>query len=102
MVGRATYAHPLRWAEVDGQLFGDRSRPPLQASQVLRGLVPHAERWCSQGGRLWAIARHLVHLVEGVNGARGWRNALTQAAGRRDADARVLEAAALALEQRGH
>ncbi|MFM7314175.1 MAG: tRNA dihydrouridine(20/20a) synthase DusA [Cyanobium sp.] len=102
MVGRAAYAHPLRWAGVDRELFADGSRDPIRASNVLRGLVPHAERWCSQGGRLWAIARHLVHLVEGVSGARGWRNGLTRAAGARNADARVLETAALALEQRGH
>ena len=101
MVGRATYAHPLRWAEVDALVFADRSRQTVKASTVVRGLVPHAERWCAEGGRLWAIARHLVHLVEGVSGARGWRHALTTAAGRRDADARVLEQAALALEQRG-
>ena len=80
MVGRAAYAHPLRWASVDAVVFGDRNREPVKASAVLRGLMPHAERWCAQGGRLWAFGRHLVHLVEGVSGARGWRNSLTRAA----------------------
>ncbi len=102
MVGRAAYAHPLRWAGVDAAVYGDDSREPIKASAVLRGLVPHAERWCAQGGRLWALGRHLVHLVEGVNGARGWRNSLSRAAGAADADARVLEQAAEALERRGH
>ena len=102
MVGRSAYAHPLRWAGVDAVVYGDRDRGPVKASDVLRGLLPHAERWCAQGGRLWAFGRHLVHLVEGVSGARGWRNSLTRAAGAADADAGVLEQAALALEQRGY
>ena len=102
MVGRAAYAHPLRWASVDAEVFGDTGRDPVKASAVLRGLMPHAERWCAQGGRLWAFGRHLVHLVEGVSGARGWRNSLTRAAGAAEADAGVLEQAAVALEQRGY
>lgn len=102
MVGRAAYAHPLRWAPVDRQLFGDASREPALASAVLRGLLPHAERWVSRGGRLWAIARHLVHLVEGVSGARGWRASLTRAAGTAGAGPEVLERAARMLEERGY
>ena len=61
MVGRAAYAHPLRWAAVDRDVFGIPGEP-VRASAVVRGLLPHAERWCQGGGRLWAIARHLVHL----------------------------------------
>ncbi|MFM7086563.1 MAG: tRNA dihydrouridine(20/20a) synthase DusA [Cyanobium sp.] len=101
MVGRAAYAHPLRWAPVDGRVFQDESRGPALASTVVRGLIPHAERWCAGGGRLWALGRHLVHLVEGVSGARGWRATLTREAGRREAGAEVLEQAARALEARG-
>ncbi|NDG74676.1 MAG: tRNA dihydrouridine(20/20a) synthase DusA [Synechococcaceae bacterium WB8_1B_136] len=101
MVGRAAYDHPLRWAPVDRELFGDASQPPASASSVVRGLIPYAERWCSQGGRLWAIARHLVQVVEGVSGARHWRRDLGQAAGDRRAGPEVLAAAARQLEQRG-
>lgn len=101
MVGRAVYEHPLRWAPVDRDLFGDTSRRPARASEVLRGLEDHAIRWCAAGGRLWPIARHLVHLVEGVSGARGWRRQLGQRAGAHDAGPEVLVAAALQLEERG-
>ena len=100
MVGRAAYGHPLRWAAVDREIFGEE-RPAASASEVVRGLLPHAERWCSGGGRLWAIARHLVHLVEGVPGARGWRAGLTVAAGARTAGPEVLAEAARQLEERG-
>jgi tRNA-dihydrouridine synthase A len=101
MVGRAAYDHPLRWAPVDQELYGDARYPRATASSVVRGLIPYAERWCSEGGRLWGIARHLVQVVEGVNGARHWRRALGQAAGERSAGPEVLEAAARQLEERG-
>lgn len=103
MVGRAVYEHPLRWSGLDRQLFDDRSAPAaVRASVVLRGLLPHAERWRGRGERLWPIARHLVHLVEGVSGARHWRHQLTQAAGDRQAGPEVLERAAEQLEGRGY
>ena len=101
MVGRAAYAHPLQWTLVDQKVFGDHSRQPLKASEVLRGVIPHAERWCSAGGRLWPIARHLVHLVEGVSGARYWRRQLSREAGDRSACPEVLKRAAEQLEDRG-
>ncbi|MBM5827244.1 MAG: tRNA dihydrouridine(20/20a) synthase DusA [Cyanobacteria bacterium M_surface_7_m2_040] len=101
MVGRAVYEHPLRWSSVDAAIHERPSQEPLKASTVVRGLLPHAERWQQSGGRLWAIARHLVHLVEGVPGARHWRAQLSREAGARDAGPEVLERAALQLEARG-
>ncbi len=101
MVGRAAYDHPLRWATVDRRLFHDDSEPIACASTVVRGLIPYAERWVNGGGRLWAIARHLVQVVEGVSGARHWRRDLGLAAGARDAGPEVFERAAAQLEERG-
>ncbi len=101
MVGRAAYEHPLRWHGVDEELFGRGPARQATASSVVRGLLPHTRRWCGGGGRLWPIARHLVHLVEGVPGARHWRRRLSEAAGAREAGPEVLEAAARQLEERG-
>jgi tRNA-dihydrouridine synthase A len=102
MVGRAVYEHPLRWVAVDATIHGDGGSPAtIRASTVVRGLIPHADRWLRSGGRLWAIARHLVHLVEAVPGARHWRAELSREAGARQADTRVLERAAEQLELRG-
>jgi len=98
MVGRAVYHHPLHWNQVDRQIFGATAMEPPKASTVLRGVIPYAERWCSTGGRLWPIARHLVHLVEGVSGARHWRRQLGEAAGGRTAGPEVLDQAAQQLE----
>ena len=100
MVCRAAYAHPLRWAGVDGRIFGDAGDGEPRASTVVRGVLPHAERWCASGGRLWPIARHLVQVVEGVSGARHWRGWLTREAGQAGAGPAVLDAAARQLEER--
>lgn len=104
MVGRAVYEHPLRWAAVDRLVFGDPSAPAgedhlVLAARVVGGLVPYAERWCQRGDRLWPIARHLVKLVEGVPGARRWRQQLTVAGGQRQAGPEVLAEAARLLAQ---
>ena len=101
MVGRAAYHHPLLWNRVDQEVFNDLEAMPARASTVLRGILPHAERWCASGGKLWPIARHLVHLVEGVSGARHWRRGLVEAATKANAGPQVLEKACLQLEERG-
>ena len=100
MVGRAAYAHPLRWHTVDALIFGDVQQTVL-ASDVVLGLVPHAQRHLERGGRLWDLCRHLVQLVEGVRGARHWRRNLGTQAQRRGADLRVLEEAGLQLKEAG-
>ena len=102
MVGRAAYHHPLRWAGVDHDVFNDSSHAKPKASTVVRGLMTYADNWRRRGDRLWPIARHLVHVVEGVAGARAWRQQLTKTAGQRDAGAEVLDAAARQLEAHGY
>ncbi len=100
MVGRAAYAHPLRWAAMDSLIYGDAPRT-VKASEVINGLMPHAERHLKRGGRLWDLCRHLVQLVEGVPGARHWRRDLGQHAQRSGADLSVLEQSARQLEEAG-
>ena len=100
MVGRAAYAHPLRWAGMDALIFGDPLRT-VKASDVITGLMPHAERHLNRGGRLWDLCRHLVQLVEGVPGARHWRRDLGQHAQRAGADLSVLERSARQLTEAG-
>ena len=100
MVGRAAYAHPLRWSAVDQRIFGDAVRT-IKASTVVMGLIPHAQAHLARGGRLWDLCRHLVQLVEGVPGARHWRRNLGLNAQRQGADIAVLDEAARQLLDAG-
>ncbi|GCE64815.1 tRNA dihydrouridine(20/20a) synthase DusA [cyanobiont of Ornithocercus magnificus] len=100
MVGRAAYAHPLRWQSIDMKLFGDEPRQ-VKASDVVRGLLPHAECHLRCGGHLWDIGRHLLQLVKGVPGARRWRNEFRLQAQSPNAKLRVLERTARQLEGAG-
>ena len=100
MVGRAAYAHPLRWSCVDHLIYGDDARM-IRASDVVLGLIPHAEAHLARGGRLWDLCRHLVQLVEGVPGARHWRRNLGVNAQRPGADLNVLNEAARQLLDAG-
>ena len=100
MVGRAAYAHPLRWQTIDALIFGEAERSVL-ASEVVLGLMPHAQRHLERGGRLWDLCRHLVQLVEGVRGARHWRRNLGLLAQRQGADLRVLQEAGIQLQDAG-
>ncbi len=100
MVGRAAYAHPLRWQTMDELIYGEQPRS-INASQVIEGLIPYAETHLSRGGRLWDLCRHLLQLVEGVPGAKSWRRDLGSKAQKADADLRVLQKAAQQLEDAG-
>ena len=100
MVGRAAYAHPLRWAEIDHLIYGEPPRQ-LLASDVVEGLMPHASLHLQRGGRLWDLCRHLVQLVEGVPGARHWRRELGERSQRKGADLNILEEAGRQLKDAG-
>ena len=99
-MGRAAYAHPLRWSGMDAQIFGDTPRM-VRASDVVIGLIPHASAHLSRGGRLWDLCRHLMQLVEGVPGARHWRRNLGEKAQKPKADLSVLEEAGRQLREAG-
>ncbi len=100
MVGRAAYEYPLRWEKVDELFFGEQTKK-IKASYVIKKMIPHTENHLQNGGRVWDIGRHLMHLVKDVPGARIWRNQLGRKAQEKSADLRVLEEAAHQLLDRG-
>ncbi|CAE8615648.1 unnamed protein product, partial [Polarella glacialis] len=103
MVGRAAYEQPFAWAQVDELLLGAEPRAEQpKPSAVVRGLMPYADAQLASGQRLWAVARHLVKLLQGVPGAREWRHQLCRAETQRDAGMEVLERAASELEALGY
>ena len=100
MVGRAAYSHPLRWQQIDEIIFGETAKF-INASKVIRGLIPHAQKHIERGGKIWDFCRHILQLVEEVPGARIWRKNLCFAAQHKNKDIKVLETAAQQLEDAG-
>ncbi len=100
MVGRAAYAHPLRWNKIDEIIYGEESRF-INASGVIRALIPHAQNHLNKDGKLWDICKHILQLVEGVPGARSWRRDLGLNAQKSTAEINILETAAQQLEDVG-
>jgi tRNA-dihydrouridine synthase A len=100
MVGRAAYAHPLRWADIDHLIYGEPPRQ-LLASDVVEGLMPHAAlHFAARRSALGSLPT-LVQLVEGVPGARHWRRELGERSQRKGADLNILEEAGRQLKDAG-
>lgn len=95
MIGRAAYRDPFLLAPADSVFFGD-STPPPDRREVVEAMAEYAARWVAEGGRLQAIARHMLGLFAGQPGARRWKRVLSERAHRPDAGAEVL------LEALGH
>ncbi len=100
MVGRAAYQHPLRWKKIDELIFNAKPSS-INASGAIKQILPYAEAHLRRNGKLWDIAKHLINLVEGVQGAKKWRYELSQEAQAKNADLKALESAAKKLENLG-
>jgi len=89
MLGREVYHNPYILSRVDRELFGDDSPIPSRRDIVL-ALIPYVEKQIARGARLNNIARHVLGLFHGADGARAWRRHLSEHAAKPGADARVL------------
>tara|TARA_Y100001970_G_scaffold293801_1_gene443326 strand:+ start:3771 stop:4802 length:1032 start_codon:yes stop_codon:yes gene_type:complete len=77
MVGRSAYNHPMNWQRIDEMIFGC-PKISLKPSDVIDKMIPYCDNYLLQGGRLWDIGKHFLKLVEGIPGAKIWRNDLSQ------------------------
>jgi tRNA-dihydrouridine synthase A len=89
MLGRVAYQNPSLLLDVDEALFGAPVRNTHPATIVAR-MAPYIERELGRGEKLSSITRHMVGLVQGVPGARGFRRHLTEGAIRRGAGLEIL------------
>jgi tRNA-dihydrouridine synthase A len=100
MLGRAAYETPSLLLDADPRFFGERA-PAASAHEAVDALVPYIERELSKGVRLHDITRHLLGLVRGVPGARGFRRHLATEAVKPGAGMAVLQQAlAMLLDSR--
>lgn len=89
MLGREIYHNPYMLSEVDSRLFGDHF--PLKTRQeLIQALIPYVQQQLQQGVRLNTMARHLLGLFHGVDGARAWRRHISENANKHGADEQVL------------
>jgi len=89
MLGRSAYHNPYLLAEVDRQLFGERTAAPSREDVVYR-MLPYIERELNRGSLLKHITRHMLGLFQGMPGARHWRRHLSEYGPRRGASPEVV------------
>ena len=100
MVGRAAYKHPLLWQSIDEKIFKEKKRN-ISASNIIKAMIPYAENHLKRNGKLWDLSKHLLNLVEGVPGAKAWRNNLSIKTQKPNADICILEKAVHQLKEAG-
>lgn len=81
MVGRIAYQQPFILGRMAAAIQG---HDPADRFAVARKMADYAEDQCIKGTRPIAITRHMLGLMAGLPGARGWRRSLSEDA--RDAD----------------
>jgi tRNA-dihydrouridine synthase A len=89
MLGRAAYQSPALLAAVDQRFFGAAAAPAHPADPIM-AMLPYIERQLARGEKLSSITRHMLGLVQGLPGARGFRRHLTEAAIRPGAGTEVI------------
>jgi tRNA-dihydrouridine synthase A len=98
MLGRAPYKTPYLLASVDAQLFGDADTAPSR-EEVVKQLIPYAEKLVANGTPLHALTRHVMGLFQGLPGGRLWRRHLSENAPRRGDDPKILREALVLVEE---
>ena len=98
MLGRAPYKTPYLLASVDAQLFGDADTAPSR-EEVVKQLIPYAEKLVANGMPLHALTRHVMGLFQGLPGGRLWRRHLSENAPRRGDDPQILREALVLVEE---
>jgi len=80
MIGREAYHNPYVMAGWDARFYGDATAPKSREA-VLEAMIPYIraelERYGPQGLRLNGITRHMLGLMAGLPGARGYRQLLS-------------------------
>ncbi|WP_144755493.1 MULTISPECIES: tRNA dihydrouridine(20/20a) synthase DusA [Bartonella] len=96
MVGRQVYHDPTLLRHIDFEIYGE-PHDNLSDSELIEVMCDYAARHIALGGRLSHITRHMIGLFHGRDGARRWRQILSNDATKNDAGIRVLKEAFSAL-----
>ncbi len=81
MLGREAYHNPYLMATFDRRYYGDEDAPVKSREEVLRAMMPYiAAQLAQEGGRglkLNTITRHMLGLMQGLPGAKTFRQTLS-------------------------
>ncbi|WP_336276899.1 tRNA dihydrouridine(20/20a) synthase DusA [Bartonella sp. CB178] len=92
MVGRQVYHDPALLRHIDSQIYGD-SQDAINDHDLIEIMCDYAAQHIASGGRLSHITRHMISLFHGKDGARRWRQILSNRATKECAGAHVLREA---------
>ncbi|ATP13132.1 tRNA dihydrouridine(20/20a) synthase DusA [Bartonella henselae] len=96
MVGRQVYHDPTLLKYIDSEIYGEQQNN-LSDSDLIEAMCDYAAQHIASGGLLSHVTRHMIGLFHGRNGARRWRQILSNNARGRDAGIHVLKEAFSAL-----
>ena len=92
MIGREVYQNPFMLVEADKEIWGD-SYTPLTRPDIIDIMAEYCDRYVSEGGRVWHVARHMLGLCNGLGGAKQYRRFLSENARREGAAGDFLKEA---------
>lgn len=92
MLGRAAYDNPYLFAVVDQEFYGDET-PVATRHEAVERMFDYADRWAATGLKMSCVMRHMLHLFDGLRGARRWRQHISENAYKSGADSQVLKTA---------
>ncbi|MES2149279.1 MAG: tRNA dihydrouridine(20/20a) synthase DusA [Pseudomonadota bacterium] len=101
MMGREAYHNPYAMAEYDARFYADASAVKTR-TEVLEAMIPYIQAQldahAARGLKLNSITRHMLGLMAGLPGARGFRQTMSDPAKLAGADPRLLLEAAARLQ----
>jgi tRNA-dihydrouridine synthase A len=93
MLGREAYHNPYTMAHYDARFYGDTA-PVKSRDDVLAAMIPYIqaqlEMYAGRGLKLNSITRHMLGLMAGLPGARGFRQTMSDPKKLASADPRLL------------
>ena len=95
MIGRAAYQTPFVLAQISAKIY---DHPCVDRMEIAMQMADYAESWTENGGKLIAVTRHMLGLMNGLPGAKSWRRSLSEDARDPAATADVIRQATARLQ----
>lgn len=96
MIGRAAYQTPFILARMAASIHGHDC---VDRMDIAMAMADYADTWQTDGGRLIAVTRHMLGLMNGLPGAKAWRRSLSEDARHPEAGADVIRQATTRLAE---